>query len=227
MPLLLSSFLRPLAARLPALPRPFALAASSPFSSTAAAFALARKPTKLKLKTHKGAAKRWTAIANGQFKRGKVGRVHLNSNGNMSPTRLNRLGQTAYARTIERKLLRRLMPLSYYLYTEQHQRLEQPHTMPLRYYIITGARTGWTDFAQWLYSTVASRWDNLDGLSRYLVVRELVAAKEQVEPQQLRPYELWQCLKGTASVRGPQLPTIPKLIELADVERRNISTFGH
>ena len=41
---------------------------------------------------------------------GKVGRVHLNSNGNMSAGRLNRLGETAYARTIERKLLRRLMP---------------------------------------------------------------------------------------------------------------------
>ncbi|GAA5833636.1 hypothetical protein JCM3766R1_002596 [Sporobolomyces carnicolor] len=86
------------------------LASSLFFSTTTRALALARKPTKIKLKTHKGAAKRWTAIANGQFKRGKVGRVHLNSNGNMSPTRLNRLGQTAYARTIERKLLRRLLP---------------------------------------------------------------------------------------------------------------------
>ncbi|GAA5952765.1 hypothetical protein JCM3765_002268 [Sporobolomyces pararoseus] len=116
MPLLFQSLLRPLTSRLPTLTRPTALpsfpslSSSSPFSTTATAFALARKPTKLKLKTHKGAAKRWTAIANGQFKRGKVGRVHLNSNGNMSPTRLNRLGQTAYARTIERKLLRRLMP---------------------------------------------------------------------------------------------------------------------
>ncbi|GAA5912604.1 mitochondrial 54S ribosomal protein bL35m MRP35 [Sporobolomyces salmoneus] len=114
------SLLRPLTTRLPSLlsrptslpsfPSPSPSLLRSPFSTTATAFALARKPTKLKLKTHKGAAKRWTAIANGQFKRGKVGRVHLNSNGNMSPTRLNRLGQTAYARTIERKLLRRLLP---------------------------------------------------------------------------------------------------------------------
>ncbi|GAA5886456.1 hypothetical protein JCM16303_001415 [Sporobolomyces ruberrimus] len=120
MPFSFPSLLRPFTARLPTLARPsrpsFPLVpshshlSSSPFSTTSTAFALARKPTKLKLKTHKGAAKRWTAIANGQFKRGKVGRVHLNSNGNMSPTRLNRLGQTAYARTIERKLLRRLMP---------------------------------------------------------------------------------------------------------------------
>ncbi|GAA5939851.1 mitochondrial 54S ribosomal protein bL35m MRP35 [Sporobolomyces koalae] len=112
--------LRPLATRIPSVPlaRPtfgstfsrLEPRASSSFSTTAPVLALARKPTKIKLKTHKGAAKRWTAIANGQFKRGKVGRVHLNSNGNMSPTRLNRLGQTAYARTIERKLLRRLMP---------------------------------------------------------------------------------------------------------------------
>ncbi|GAA5854811.1 hypothetical protein JCM5353_007392 [Sporobolomyces roseus] len=116
---MLSSLLRPLTTRLtttrlpslPLLQNPFfAFPRSNPFSTTSQVLALARKPTKLKLKTHKGAAKRWTAIANGQFKRGKVGRVHLNSNGNMSASRLNRLGQTAYARTIERKLLRRLMP---------------------------------------------------------------------------------------------------------------------
>ncbi|GAA6059201.1 hypothetical protein JCM10212_005546 [Sporobolomyces blumeae] len=106
------SLLRPFAhiAR-PTLRNPFASPPrSSPFSTSSILNALCRKPTKIKLKTHKGAAKRWTAIANGQFKRGKVGRVHLNSNGNMSPTRLNRLGQTAYAKTNERKLLRRLMP---------------------------------------------------------------------------------------------------------------------
>ncbi|ORY88482.1 hypothetical protein BCR35DRAFT_350995 [Leucosporidium creatinivorum] len=77
------------------------------FSSSPVA-ALTRKPTKIKLKTHKGAAKRWIAIANGNFKRSKTGRVHLNSH--MSPTRLNRLGEPAYARPIEKKLLRRLMP---------------------------------------------------------------------------------------------------------------------
>lgn len=38
------------------------------FSSSPVA-ALTRKPTKIKLKTHKGAAKRWIAIANGNFKR--------------------------------------------------------------------------------------------------------------------------------------------------------------
>ncbi|GAA5821097.1 hypothetical protein JCM11251_001961 [Rhodosporidiobolus azoricus] len=79
------------------------------FSSSPAP-ALQRKPTKLKLKTHKGAAKRWTKLAGGEFKRGKTGRVHLNSSGAMSPTRLNRLGETAYASGAEKRTLRRLMP---------------------------------------------------------------------------------------------------------------------
>ncbi|GAA5988103.1 hypothetical protein JCM11641_000904 [Rhodosporidiobolus odoratus] len=79
------------------------------FSSSPATF-LQRKPTKIKLKTHKGAAKRFTALAGGEFKRAKTGRVHKNSSGAMSPTRLNRLGQTAYATTPEKKTLRRLMP---------------------------------------------------------------------------------------------------------------------
>ncbi|GAA5901782.1 hypothetical protein JCM6882_008672 [Rhodosporidiobolus microsporus] len=80
------------------------------FSSTSAALALARKPTKIKLKTHKGAAKRWSKLAGGEFKRGKTGRVHLNSSSAMSPTRLNRLGETAYASGAEKRVLRRLMP---------------------------------------------------------------------------------------------------------------------
>ncbi|GAA5985536.1 hypothetical protein JCM10908_007015 [Rhodotorula pacifica] len=84
--------------------------ASSPFSSTSAALALVRKPTQSKLKTHKGAAKRFKALANGMFKRAKAGRVHLNSNRSMSSTRLNRLGKTAYARPAERKTLRKLLP---------------------------------------------------------------------------------------------------------------------
>ncbi|KAK4049343.1 hypothetical protein OIO90_005472 [Microbotryomycetes sp. JL221] len=82
----------------------------SPFS-TSSRLALSRKPTKIKLKTHKGAAKRWIALSNGGFKRSKTGRVHLNST--MTPERLNRLGQSAYARSgSERKLLRRLLPYS-------------------------------------------------------------------------------------------------------------------
>ncbi|GAA6008211.1 hypothetical protein JCM10207_000040 [Rhodosporidiobolus poonsookiae] len=114
LPTLLS--LRPLSRPSPSLisrpsPAPFAsLLAASPFSSTSAALAQPRKPTKIKLKTHKGAAKRFTALANGEFKRGKTGRVHLNSSGAMSPTRLNRLGQTAYATGAEKRTLRRLMP---------------------------------------------------------------------------------------------------------------------
>ncbi|BGP58312.1 hypothetical protein JCM8202_000925 [Rhodotorula sphaerocarpa] len=84
--------------------------AAAPFSSTSAALALVRKPTQSKLKTHKGAAKRFKALANGMFKRAKAGRVHLNSNRSMSSARLNRLGQTAYARPAERKTLRKLLP---------------------------------------------------------------------------------------------------------------------
>ncbi|GAA6037632.1 hypothetical protein JCM8097_006152 [Rhodosporidiobolus ruineniae] len=108
----LPSLLRPSA---PSAQRPPLLSLLSPsssraFSSSPVVEALKRKPTKIKLKTHKGAAKRWTALANGEFKRGKVGRVHLNSSGAMSATRLNRLGETAYASGAEKKKLRRLMP---------------------------------------------------------------------------------------------------------------------
>ncbi|SGY17539.1 BQ5605_C015g07815 [Microbotryum silenes-dioicae] len=77
---------------------------SRPFSSTPLSRGLVRKPTKIKLKTHKGAAKRWFAIANGNFKRSQAGK------GVLSPTRLNRLGKPAFARPIEKKKLRRLMP---------------------------------------------------------------------------------------------------------------------
>ncbi|GAA5936396.1 hypothetical protein JCM3775_000809 [Rhodotorula graminis] len=79
------------------------------FSSSPAQL-LVRKPTKIKLKTHQGAAKRWKALANGEFKRAKAGRVHLNSNGSMSRERLNRLGEPAFARPAWKKTLRRLLP---------------------------------------------------------------------------------------------------------------------
>ncbi|PRQ70793.1 50S ribosomal protein L35, partial [Rhodotorula toruloides] len=73
---------------------------------------LMRKPTRIKLKTHSGAAKRFKAIANGMYKRAHSGKAHLNSNASMSSTRLNRLGKTAYANTAERRKLRKLMPYS-------------------------------------------------------------------------------------------------------------------
>ncbi|GAA5900917.1 hypothetical protein JCM8208_007564 [Rhodotorula glutinis] len=93
---------------------PLSWALSSPatsrlFSSSPAQL-LVRKPTKIKLKTHQGAAKRWKALANGEFKRAKAGRVHLNSNGSMSRERLNRLGEPAFARPAWKKTLRRLLP---------------------------------------------------------------------------------------------------------------------
>ncbi|GAA5978389.1 hypothetical protein JCM21900_003022 [Sporobolomyces salmonicolor] len=77
------------------------------FSSSSPA-SLARKPTKIKLKTHKGAAKRWYALASGAFKRAKAGRVHKLST--KSHQRLQRLGEPAYARPAEKRILRRLMP---------------------------------------------------------------------------------------------------------------------
>ncbi|KAM0753539.1 hypothetical protein T439DRAFT_377724 [Meredithblackwellia eburnea MCA 4105] len=80
---------------------------ASAFSSSSV-HSLVRKPTKTKLKTHKGAAKRWISVANDGFKRAKAGRVHLN--GSMSPTRLNRLGQSAFAHPAQKRLLRKLLP---------------------------------------------------------------------------------------------------------------------
>lgn len=59
-------------ARLPSLLSPSSLlslrAFANPFSSSAPA-ALLRKPTKTKLKTHKGAAKRWLVVSHGNYKR--------------------------------------------------------------------------------------------------------------------------------------------------------------
>ena len=49
------------------------------------------------------------AIVNSRsFPQSKAGRVHLN--GHLSPTRLNRLGQVAFASPIQKRLLRRLLP---------------------------------------------------------------------------------------------------------------------
>ncbi|KAF8320457.1 hypothetical protein DL93DRAFT_2074122 [Clavulina sp. PMI_390] len=62
----------------------------------------------LKLKTHHGAKKRWSALPGGLFKRGKAGRSHLNSH--MPSSRLNRLGQTAYSTPTQARTLRRLLP---------------------------------------------------------------------------------------------------------------------
>ncbi|KDQ16068.1 hypothetical protein BOTBODRAFT_107461 [Botryobasidium botryosum FD-172 SS1] len=61
-----------------------------------------------KLKTHSGAKKRWSSLPSGLFKRGKAGRRHLNSG--MPSSRLNRLGNTAYANPQQAAVLRKLMP---------------------------------------------------------------------------------------------------------------------
>ncbi|GAA95869.1 uncharacterized protein L969DRAFT_95365 [Mixia osmundae IAM 14324] len=61
-----------------------------------------------KIKTHKGTAKRWTALASGLFKRGKVGKRHLNVT--LTPERRQRLGGIAYANAWETRHLRKLLP---------------------------------------------------------------------------------------------------------------------
>ncbi|TNY19297.1 50S ribosomal protein L35 [Rhodotorula diobovata] len=94
----------------PSLPSTWSLLSPPRLFSSSAPQLLVRKPTKYKLKTHQGAAKRWKALANGEFKRAKAGRVHLNSNGGMSRERLNRLGEPAFARPAWKRTLRRLLP---------------------------------------------------------------------------------------------------------------------
>ncbi|KAG8682565.1 hypothetical protein FRC08_014886 [Ceratobasidium sp. 394] len=61
-----------------------------------------------KLKTHTGTKKRWTAIADGMFKRGKCGRRHLNTH--MPASRINKLSQTAISNKWQTKHLRKLLP---------------------------------------------------------------------------------------------------------------------
>ncbi|OBZ71581.1 50S ribosomal protein L35 [Grifola frondosa] len=61
-----------------------------------------------KLKTHQGTKKRWRSIASGVFKRGKAGHKHLNVS--KSPSRKNRLGQTAYSHGSQTPRLKKLLP---------------------------------------------------------------------------------------------------------------------
>ncbi|KAK9898038.1 hypothetical protein P389DRAFT_195615 [Cystobasidium minutum MCA 4210] len=63
---------------------------------------------KVKLKTHKGAAKRWAALPSGQYKRGRPGKRHLNVT--LSSEGLNRLGHTAYATPAQQRRLKKLLP---------------------------------------------------------------------------------------------------------------------
>ncbi|KAF8606875.1 hypothetical protein BDV93DRAFT_436653 [Ceratobasidium sp. AG-I] len=61
-----------------------------------------------KLKSHTGTKKRWSAIANGMFKRAKCGKRHLNTH--MSAGKINKLGQTAISTPWQAKHLRKLLP---------------------------------------------------------------------------------------------------------------------
>ncbi|KAG8862420.1 hypothetical protein FRB96_001490 [Tulasnella sp. 330] len=71
-------------------------------------FAASAANLKYKLKTHSGTKKRWTALPNGLFKRGKVGKVHLNTH--KGSARVNSLAQTAYSIPSQTARLKRLMP---------------------------------------------------------------------------------------------------------------------
>ncbi|KDN45408.1 hypothetical protein RSAG8_04995, partial [Rhizoctonia solani AG-8 WAC10335] len=79
-----------------------AVAATRSFSSTPANFA------GYKLKTHTGTKKRWSAIANGMFKRGKCGKRHLNTH--MPASKISALSGTVISTKTQAKHLRRLMP---------------------------------------------------------------------------------------------------------------------
>ncbi|KAL1930411.1 hypothetical protein VTP01DRAFT_10573 [Rhizomucor pusillus] len=63
-----------------------------------------------KLKTHSGAAKRLYPTSNGNLKRWKVGRRHLNSG--FSAERINRLGKSTYLNGAQKKMAHKLMPYS-------------------------------------------------------------------------------------------------------------------
>ncbi|GHJ86677.1 hypothetical protein NliqN6_3079 [Naganishia liquefaciens] len=65
-------------------------------------------PVVEKMKTHQGAAKRWKAIASGNFKRAQAGKQHLNSS--FSSHRISTLRQTVYSTKTQRKTLRKLLP---------------------------------------------------------------------------------------------------------------------
>lgn len=64
----------------------------------------------VKLKTHSGAAKRLYPTSNGNLKRWKVGRRHLNSG--FSAERINRLGKSTYLHGAQKKTAHKLMPYS-------------------------------------------------------------------------------------------------------------------
>ncbi|KAG8925005.1 hypothetical protein FRC02_010048 [Tulasnella sp. 418] len=77
-------------------------------SSLSRNFSVSTPLQKYKLKTHSGTRKRWTALPNGLFKRGKVGKVHLNTH--KAASRVNRLCQTAYSLPAQTVTLKKLMP---------------------------------------------------------------------------------------------------------------------
>ncbi|KAJ7644173.1 hypothetical protein FB45DRAFT_718732, partial [Roridomyces roridus] len=61
-----------------------------------------------KMKSHSGAKKRWrSSPGKASFKRGKAFRSHLNTS--KPPSRLNRLGNTAYSTPAQTHKLRKLL----------------------------------------------------------------------------------------------------------------------
>ncbi|KAG9045164.1 hypothetical protein FS837_006932 [Tulasnella sp. UAMH 9824] len=83
-------------------------ASASGLASSTRTFSASASCSKYKLKTHSGTKKRWKSLPNGTFKRGKEGKVHLNTGKGRS--RVNSLAQTAYSTPTQTATLKRLMP---------------------------------------------------------------------------------------------------------------------
>ncbi|ORZ40796.1 hypothetical protein BCR44DRAFT_1423804 [Catenaria anguillulae PL171] len=100
----MSFLLSPLAATVRSATSLVSSAAWSPFATPV------RSLSKYKLKTHKGASKRWLAVGNDrEFKRMKVNKAHLNVG--MANNRFHRLSQMMEPHgKAMRRTLRRLMP---------------------------------------------------------------------------------------------------------------------
>ncbi|PVU90642.1 hypothetical protein BB559_000989 [Furculomyces boomerangus] len=60
-----------------------------------------------KLKTHKGAAKRWKKVGSGLYKRKQCGKQHLNSS--MRPSRRRKLGKTVLSNRVQTRILDRIL----------------------------------------------------------------------------------------------------------------------
>jgi large subunit ribosomal protein L35 len=61
-----------------------------------------------KMKSHRGAAKRFKVLGSGKFKRRKANRSHINSH--MSTKRKRKLRKQGHVDSVDEKQIRRLLP---------------------------------------------------------------------------------------------------------------------